>query len=98
NHGWDLTLEAEPNFNIDIPYGMNLAIGLPVNFTLSPEQKVDGAANGRDSYVLSLRPAVTLRMTHTSVPVEVGIDYVIPLVGKNAAVNHAITLKTAIFF
>jgi hypothetical protein len=98
NYGWDLTLEAEPNFNIDIPYGMNLAIGLPVNFTLAPEQKIDGVGNGMDSYVLSLRPTVTLRMTHTPVPVEVGIDYAIPLMGKNAMVNQAITLKTSIFF
>jgi hypothetical protein len=97
-HGWDLTLEAEPNFNIDIPYGINLAIGLPVNFTLAPEQKINGVGNGKDSYVLSLRPTLTLRMTHTSVPVEVGIDYAIPLVGRNALVNHAITLKTSVFF
>ncbi|MDR1211997.1 MAG: hypothetical protein LBK40_07190 [Spirochaetaceae bacterium] len=97
-HGWDLTLEAEPNFNIDIPYGMNLAAGLPVNFTLAPEQKIDGAGDGRDSYVLSLRPTVTLQLTHTPVPVEVGIDYAIPLVGKNAIANHAVSLRTSIFF
>jgi hypothetical protein len=97
-YGWDLTLEAEPNFNVDIPYGMNLAIGLPVNFTLAPEQKVDGVGNGMDAYVLSLRPTVTLRLTHTPIPVEVGIDYAVPLIGKNAVVNHAISLKTSIFF
>jgi hypothetical protein len=98
NHGWDLTLEVEPNFNIDIPYGMNLAIGLPVNFTLAPEQKVDGVENGMDSYTLSLRPTITLRMTHTQTPVEVSMDYAIPLIGQNILVNHAISLKTAIFF
>jgi hypothetical protein len=98
NHGWDLTVEAEPNFNIDIPYGMNLAIGLPVNFTLSPEQKIDGVGMGNDSYVLSLRPTVTLRMTHAPTPVEVGVDYAIPLIGKNTLVNHAIAVKTSVFF
>jgi hypothetical protein len=98
NHGWDLTLEVEPNFNIDIPYGMNLAIGLPVNFTLAPEQKVDSVENGMDSYTLSLRPTITLRMTHTQTPVEVTMDYAIPLIGQNTLVNHAISLKTAIFF
>jgi hypothetical protein len=30
--------------------------------------------------------------------VEVGVDYAIPLVGKNALVNHRITLKTSVFF
>jgi hypothetical protein len=98
NHGWDLTLEAEPNFNLDISHGMNLAIGLPVNFTLGPEQKIDGTGNGMDTYVVSLRPTATLKLTHMSVPVEVGIDYAIPLAGKNAIVNHAISLKTSIFF
>jgi hypothetical protein len=98
NHGWDLTVEAEPNFTIDIPHGMNLAIGLPVNFTLSPEQKIDGVGNGKDSYAVSLRPTVTLRMTHTPNPVEVGVDYAIPLMGKNTLVNHAVTIKTSIFF
>jgi hypothetical protein len=97
-YGWDLTLEAEPNFNVDIPYGMNFFVGIPVNFILTPEQKIDGVGNGMDAYVLSLRPTVTLRMTHTSTPVEVGIDYVIPLIGKNTLVNNAITLKTSVFF
>jgi hypothetical protein len=98
NHQWELILEAEPHFNIDIPYGMNLDIGLPVNFILDPEQKIDGTGNGMDTYILSLRPTVTLRLTHTPAPVEVGIDYAIPLIGKNAIAAHAITLKTTILF
>jgi hypothetical protein len=99
NYGWDLILEAEPNFNIDILQGMNLAAGLPVNFTLGPEQKINGLGNGRDAYVVSLRPTVTLRITRPPVPViEMDIDYAIPLAGKNAMVNHAITLKTSVFF
>jgi hypothetical protein len=97
-HGWELTLEAEPNFNIGIPFGMNLAIGLPVHFDLGPEQEIDGVGNGRDYYALSLRPTATLRMTHGAVPVEVGINYAIPLAGKNTLANHAITVKTSIFF
>jgi hypothetical protein len=98
NHGWELTLEAEPRFNVDLPRGMNLALGLPVHFVLGPEQKIDGAGNGRDFFALSLRPTATLRMTHGTVPVEVGVDYAIPLAGKNTLVNHAITVKTSIFF
>jgi hypothetical protein len=98
NHGWDLMVEAEPNFNIDIPRGMHLAIGLPVNVTFKPEQKIDGAGDGKDSYVLTLRPTVTLRMMHGTTPIEMGVDYAIPLMGKNAVVNHAITFKTSVFF
>jgi hypothetical protein len=73
---------------------------MPVDyyFILDPEQKIDGTGNGRDTYILSLRPTVTLRLTHTPTPVEVGIDYAIPLIGKNAIAAHAITLKTSIFF
>jgi hypothetical protein len=97
-HGWNLTLEAEPHFTIDIPYGMNLGIGVPVNFIMNPEKKIDGVDDGLDSYLLSLRPTVTLGFTHTPIPVEVGIDYAIPLTGKNTLAAHAITLKTSIFF
>jgi hypothetical protein len=98
SHGWEMTLEAEPNFNIDLPRGMNLAVGLPVHFILGPEQEIDGVGNGRDYYILSLRPTATLRMTHGAIPVEASVDYAVPLAGKNTLANHAITVKTSIFF
>jgi hypothetical protein len=98
NHGWDLTLEAEPRFSIDMPHGMRFALGLPANLVLGPEQKIDGVGNGKDYYAVSLRPTATLRMTHGSVPVEAGVEYAIPLAGKNVLARHAITVKTSIFF
>ena len=62
NNQWEFTLEAGPHYSVAIG-GASLAFALPVNWKVSPENSRGIAVDGVSSHVLSLRPAVELKLT-----------------------------------
>jgi hypothetical protein len=83
-YGYDLTLEVEPSFWPWVAEGMQLKLGVPVTYTASPEQEIDGTtAPDSDSYLLTVSPSVALFTTVLPMPIEVKASYSLPLMGKN---------------
>jgi hypothetical protein len=93
-YGYDLTLEVEPSFWPWVAEGMQLKIGVPVTYVMSPEVEYDGTALAdSDSYVLSVAPSVALFTTVLPMPIEVKASYSLPLMGKNAQATNTIILQ-----
>ena len=88
-YGYDLTLEAEPHFELMIADGLRLGIAVPATFTMVPTEKQDGAdVPDSESYLFSVGPNVSLFLMKFVVPMELKIGYTLPLFGMNAdAVN-----------
>ena len=99
--GYDLTLEAEPHFEMMFGNGMRLGVGVPITYTMSPEIVRDGTAVAdTDSYLLSVSPNVSLFLTKFFIPTEIKVGYTLPLVGKNANATNTVVvqLKTYLRF
>jgi hypothetical protein len=93
-YGYDLTLEAEPHFEIMIMEGTRLGIGVPVTFTMTPELKVDDVAvPDSDSHLLTVTPNVSLFLMNSPIPLEFKIGYTLPLLGKNADATNILVLQ-----
>jgi hypothetical protein len=96
--GYDLTLEAEPHFQVMFGDSLQLGAGLPVTFTMSPEIKYDEVAQAdTDSYLLSVSPNVSLFLIGIRPPIEFKLGYTLPLVGKNANATNMLVLQLKIY-
>ncbi len=92
--GYDLTLEAEPHFEIMVGEGLRLGAGLPVTFTMSPEVKYDGVAQAdTDSHLLVVSPNVSLFLMKSFIPMEIKLGYSLPLLGKNTYTTNTVVLQ-----
>jgi hypothetical protein len=94
-----LTVEAEPHFEMDIARGMQLKAGLPLTFIIwAPTEYLGIDAPDSEGYRLNLRPRVGLFFHALRVPIEAEIGYSYPLLGKNVGsirgyANQAITVQ-----
>jgi hypothetical protein len=96
--GYDLTLEAEPHFEMMFGEGLRLGVGLPVTFTMSPELKYDDAAVAdTNSYGLSISPNVSLFLMKFYIPLEFKLGYTLPLVGKNVYATNTLVLQVKVY-
>ena len=96
NNDWEFMLEGGPNYTIALG-GASIALALPVNWKVSPENNRGLAVDGVSSHLLSLCPAVTLKLTRPFA-VDLGIAYTLPLYGKNNYAVHTITVKAPVYF
>jgi hypothetical protein len=99
--GYDLTVEAEPHFEMMFGNGMRLGVGVPITYTMSPEIVRDGTAVAdTDSYLLSVSPNVSLFLTKFFIPTEIKVGYTLPLVGQNTKATNTVVvqLKTYLRF
>jgi hypothetical protein len=96
--GYDLTLEAEPHFEMMLGDGLQLGAGLPVTLTMSPELKVDGTAVAdSNSYLLTISPNLSLFLMKFYIPLEFKLGYTLPLVGKNAYATNTLVLQVKVY-
>jgi hypothetical protein len=96
--GYDLTLEAEPHFEMMFGEGLRLGVALPVTFTMSPELKYDDAAQAdTNSYGLSISPNVSLFLMKFYIPLEFKLGYTLPLVGKNVYATNTLVLQVKVY-
>jgi hypothetical protein len=99
NLGYDLTVEAEPHFEMMVGNGMRLGAGLPVTFNFSPAVKYDDSAvDNTESYVLSVSPNVSLFLTKFVLPIEFKLGYTLPLVGDNAYATNTVVLQIKAYY
>jgi hypothetical protein len=106
-HGWGAAFEIEPHFAARLMDRMGLHIGLPVRYALAPEKKINGPGNGLDSHFLSVSPIAAVYFDNiiparfsngVPRPLELSLQYTLPLWGKNTAALHALTLGITTFF
>jgi hypothetical protein len=96
--GYDLTLEAEPHFEMTFGNGMILGAGLPVTFSMSPELKFDDVAQADTNfYLLSVSPNLSLFLTKFVIPMEIKMGYTLPLVGKNAKATNMLVIQLKVY-
>jgi hypothetical protein len=53
---------------------------------------------GSESYLLKLKPNVSVFITSTPLPLEFKLTYEIPIIGKNTSAAHNITLQGRVYF
>jgi hypothetical protein len=106
-HGWGAAFEIEPHFEARLTYSVGLRVGLPVRCAFSPEKKINGVGSGLDAYFLSASPVLAIHFdniipacfnTGKTRPLELSLQYAIPIFGKNTAALHAVVLGITTFF
>ena len=96
--GYDLTLEAEPHFQMMFGDSVQFGAALPVTFSMSPELKYDDVAQAdTDSYLLSVSPNVSLFLMGIRPPIEFKVGYTLPLVGKNANATNMLVIQLKVY-
>ncbi len=96
-YGYQLTLEVEPHFEMEVADGMTLKSGLPVTYVTTPESEVEGTGQDDDGYLLSIRPYAALFLTKTPLPLELELGFIYPIAGKNNLALSALTLQLKAF-
>jgi hypothetical protein len=99
DYGWELMFEVEPHYDYPVADGFVLGAGLPMTITTSPAVKYDGREGAvGNHYLFTMMPLVSMMFTRVPVPVQVELDYMIPVFGKNEQAAHALTLLVKIFY
>jgi hypothetical protein len=99
DYGYKLMFEVEPHFDYPIADGFVLGAGLPMTITTSPAVKYDGhEGDVGNHYLFAMKPLVSMMFTNLPIPVQVEMDYTIPVFGKNEQVVHALTLLVKVFY
>ena len=94
DYGYDLTLEAEPHFEIMLMDGIRLGVGVPLTFTMSPEVKYNDTAQAdTDSHLLAVGPNVSIFLMNSPVPIEFKAGFTLPLLGKNSYATNVVLLQ-----
>jgi hypothetical protein len=96
NNEWEFTLEAGPQYSLSLNWA-RIAFALPFNWKVSPENNKGILIDGVSSHLLTVRPALTLKLTRPFA-VDIGIEYTLPLYGKNNYAVHTITVKAPVYF
>jgi hypothetical protein len=99
DYGYELMFEVEPHYDRPIADGFVLGAGLPMTVTSSPAIKYGGHEGSvGNHYLFTMKPLVSMMFTKLPVPVQVEIDYTIPVSGKNEQAAHALTLLVKVFY
>jgi hypothetical protein len=96
NNEWEFALEAGPHYAV--PLGSaGLAFALPVNWTMSLGNDDSILGGGASSHLLVVRPSIELKLTRP-IAINIGVEYTLPLYGKNNYAAHTITIKAPVYF
>jgi hypothetical protein len=96
NNEWEIALEAGPHYSVTFG-SVRLGFALPLNWKVSPENAKGIVVDGVSSHLLTPRPGLELKLTHPFA-VDIGIEYTLPLYGKNDYAVHTITIKAPVYF
>jgi hypothetical protein len=95
NNEWEFALETGPHYAVSLG-SAGLAFTLPVNWKMSLEN--DSISNGgASSHLLAVRPSIELKLTRP-IAINIGVEYTLPLYGKNNYAAHTITIKAPVHF
>lgn len=98
-YGYDLTFELEPVLTLTPFEGSALSIGLPLNFTASPDLKYNAKTMpNTGTALLTLKPTVSLFIAGLFVPVEFKLSYAAPLTGRNVRALNTVSFLAKFYF
>jgi hypothetical protein len=99
SYGYDLTFEFEPHFDTVFGNAILFHAGLPVNFKLTPDIKVDGdAQDDTGTQSLGLKPNLSFFFTQWPLPMQFQLGYTLPLYGVNTNAVNTIVLQIRAYF
>jgi hypothetical protein len=91
NYGYELTLELEPHYSAIVTEGVELSLGLPVTYTMTPEIKYDGTAmDNTDTQILDVTANIATFFTKLPLPLEIKVGYTYPAWGVNTSAMHSV--------
>ncbi|WP_020611967.1 hypothetical protein [Sediminispirochaeta bajacaliforniensis] len=93
DYGYNLIFELEPHFDKPIADGLIFEASLPVTYEMAPETEYDGVGQDDASKSLTLTPGVGLFVTKSLIPVELSLDYELPLWGENSLALQSVIFK-----
>lgn len=99
DYGYELTLEVEPHFNTMVADGVELAIGVPVTYVITPAPKYDDETyeellgSDQDTMSLYVKPSVSAFMMKFPLPMEFKLGYEYPLMGKNVFARNNVVFQ-----
>jgi hypothetical protein len=96
NHDWEFALEAGPHYAVPVG-SASLAFALPVNWEMSLGNDRSILNDGTSSHLLAIHPSIELKLTRP-IAINIGVEYTLPLYGKNTYAAHTITIKAPVYF
>jgi hypothetical protein len=96
NNEWEFALEAGPHYAVSIG-SAGLAFALPVSWEMALGNDDSILSGGASSHLLAIRPSIELKLTRP-IAINLGVEYTLPLYGKNRYAAHTITIKAPVNF
>ncbi|MCL2008539.1 MAG: hypothetical protein FWG77_10690 [Treponema sp.] len=100
---YQLEFEIEPVITLPISWGIDLSLGVPVNFIYStnlmfPETHLLPAPNTLPQYNLTVNPAISIHFKTLTLPLELKVQYSMPIIARNSLLWHSTGLYIGTFF
>jgi hypothetical protein len=98
-YGFDLTFEVEPHFDKAFGNGILFHAGLPVNYKMTPDVKIEGTAQPDSAtHALALKPNASIFLTQLPLPLQFQLTYTAPLWGKSTNATNTLVLQIRAYF
>jgi hypothetical protein len=97
-----LTMTLDPGVSFPLgDKGMSISCGLPVTFMTGAGEtieKMGAAGEPNDWYTLFMGPNVTFSLFNLPIPMQVSVQYTLPLAGKGVAAENTISGSVIAYF
>jgi hypothetical protein len=98
DYGYELTLELEPNYTFAFNEGNKLSVGVPFTAYITPDYKMEGVEqDNTGSTLLSIAPSVNLFTTALVIPMDIKVQYSIPVYGVNANASNTLIIQWKLY-
>jgi hypothetical protein len=93
NYGYELTVEFEPHYATMVSDGVELSLGLPLAYVITPDTEIDGVSQDNASSLLKVSPSVSAFFMKSPLPIEFKLGYTYPILGENANVLNTVVAQ-----
>lgn len=95
---YSLDLEIEPNYTFKFNEGNKLSIAAPLQFAYTPEYDVNGVTqDDEDTSLLSFAPSISMFTTALVIPMDLKVQYSIPVYGVNAKASNSLAILLKLY-
>jgi hypothetical protein len=93
NYGYELTVEFEPHYATMFSDGVELSLGLPLAYVITPDTEIDGVSQDNASSLLKVSPSVSAFFMKSPLPIEFKLGYTYPILGENTNVLNTVVAQ-----